>query len=61
MTMELLLIGLVSYIAIQTIIIPLRVIRRETITLHVILYLVAIAAAFFIYTFVVAGSGRIVT
>lgn len=59
--MELLLIGLVVYVAVQTVIIPVRLLHRKPVTLQVIFYLVAIAAAFFIYTYVIAGSGTIIT
>lgn len=59
--MELLLIGLVAYVAIQTVILPIRLIRGQPSTLLVILYLAAIATAYLIYTYVIAGSGRIVT
>lgn len=59
--MELLLIGLVVYVAVQTVIIPVRLIKGHKVTLAVILYLVAVAAAFFIYTYVIAGVGTIIT
>lgn len=59
--MELLLIGLIVYVAVQTVIIPIRMIKSQPVTLHVILYLVAAAAAYFIYTYVVAGNGTLIT
>lgn len=59
--MELVLLGLVVYIAVQTVIIPVRLIQSKPVTLDVILYVVAWAAAFFIYTYVIAGSGTILT
>lgn len=59
--MELVLLGLVVYIAVQTVIIPVRLIQGKRITVDVILYLVAWAAAFFIYTYVIAGSGTILS
>lgn len=59
--MELLLIGLVVYVAVQTVIIPVRMIRGQPVGLMLVAYLVAVAAAFFIYTYVIAGSGTIIT
>lgn len=59
--MDLLLIGLVVYVAVQTVIIPIRLIRRQPVIAHVIFYLVALAAAFFVYTYVMAGNGTVLT
>jgi hypothetical protein len=58
---ELLLIALVVYIAVQTVMIPLQLVARKRVTIQVILYLVAVAAAFFIYTYVSAGVGTVLT
>lgn len=59
--MELVLIGLVVYVAVQTVMIPLQLMAKKRVTIQVILYLVAVAAAFFIYMYVLAGHGRLIT
>lgn len=59
--MELLLIALVVYVAVQTVMIPLQLMAKKRVTIQVILYLAAIAAAFFVYTYVAAGAGTVLT
>lgn len=59
--MELLLIGLIVYIAVQTVIIPIRLIKGQPVVLQIIFYLLAAAAAYFSYAYVMAGNGTVLT
>lgn len=58
---ELLLIGLVVYVAVQTVMIPLQLMAKKRVTIQILLYFAAITAAFFIYTYVAAGVGTVLT
>jgi hypothetical protein len=58
---ELVLIALVVYVAVQTVMIPLQLMAKKRVTIQILLYFAAIAAAFFLYTYVSAGVGTVLT
>lgn len=59
--MEVVLISLIVYVAVQAVVIPVKLIQRKNVIPSVVVTALVLVAIFFIYTFVIAGYGTILT